>query len=181
MVVLIVAGIILLSAGQKRKNKPLMLSAGLAILLTGGVFLLAKSVTTDREQLIAETRALVMATAPLDGPKLDQLIDPAAIVTGPSGAVWVDAGQILPRLKRVLRQYPVQVQKIRMVDAAADENGWAKSTVTIRTETNASGDGVNTSWLLHWRRDEAAPGGWRVVDIRWMMFNGMATPQGVMP
>lgn len=179
MVVFTVTGLILLSAGQKRHNKGLMLGAAGALVLAVGAYLLASSVTTDREQLKQETRDLVAATAPLDNAALNRLLAPNVTVTGPTGDVWVKAGQVLPRVQHVLQSNPLNSQSIRSLDAAAHDNGWGESAVTVHTDING-GNSLNTGWLLTW---EKAPGEgtWRVVDIRWMRFNGVETPRAMLP
>ncbi len=180
MVVCGVVAVMLFSAGQRRQNKGLMIGASGALVLAAGVYLLATAVTTDREHLKQHTRDLVAATAPLNEAELDRLIDPTAVVTGPDGQVWVKAGDVLPRARSVLTRVSLLSQDIRLLDAVGHDNGWGESTVTIQTQAS-SGNAVNTGWLLSWRKDDGADGAWRVIDIRWMRFNGVKTPMGVMP
>lgn len=179
MVVCAVVGLILFSSGQKRHQKGLMLGGGAAILAAAGVYLLASAVTTDREQLMQNTRDLVAATVPLDDAALSRMLDPGVVVTGPNGGIWVKAGDVLPRVHRVLNRYPLQSQSVRMLDAAVHENGWGESAVTVHTEA-AGSNSVNTGWLLSWEKT-LGDDTWRVVDIRWMRFNGLETPSSMLP
>lgn len=201
MVVCVVMAAMLFSAGGRRKNKGVQAGGLGALALAVGVFLLAKGVTTGREQLILDTQALVAATAPLDNAALDRLLDPSAVVAGPDTAVWVNAAQLRSKLDQVARRFDVGDQQVRTVDAFARDAMWGESVVTVRTDAGGAGP-VNTGWRLTWRRDPAAEdnagvnaggnaggnsgggsggGGWRVVEIRWMRFNGLEVQQGMMP
>lgn len=178
MVVCVVVAAMLFSAGQRRKNKRIQAGGLVALVLAVGVFMLAKGVTTDREQLIMNTEALVAATAPLDNAMLDRLLDPSAVVTVPDTAVWLNATQLRPRLTRVAQQFSAGDQQVRTVDAFARDDTWGESAVTVRTDPGGAGP-INTGWRLTWRRDPG--GGWRVVEIRWMRFNGLEVQQGMLP
>lgn len=185
MVVCVVAAAMLFSAGRRRKNKAVQAGGLVALALAVGVYLLAKGVTTDREQLILDTEALVAATAPLDNAALDRLLDPSAVVTGPDTAIWLNAVQLRPRLNQAAQRFGIGDQQVRMVDAIARDDTWGESVVTVRTDPGGAGP-VNTGWRLIWRRDPVAGGnsgggGWRVVEIRWMRFNGLEVQQGMMP
>jgi hypothetical protein len=199
----LVAGV-LLRVGRQRRGKLFALLAAVALALAVGVFVLARAVTTDRERLIEDTRALVDATAPLDLAALDRLIDPAATVSGPDGTAWLSAGRVRARLQQAVGRFGVNSQRVRDVQAVAHDTGWGESTVTVRTEmTSAGGAPVNTGWRLTWRQDAVSGGdtggrsggdiggdaggdsggggGWRVVDIRWMRFNGREVDRGMLP
>lgn len=190
MVVCVVAAAMLFSAGRRRKNKGVQAGGLAALVLAAGVYLLARGVTTAREQLIVNTGALVAATAPLDNAALDRLLDPSAVVSGPSGAVWVNAVQLRPKLNQVAQRFDIGDQQVRAVDAFARDDTWGESVVTVRTDPGGAG-AVNTGWRLTWRRDPStgdtsgvggvSGGGWRVVEIRWMRFNGLEVQQGMMP
>lgn len=185
MAVCVVAAVFLFTAGNRRHHKGLMAGSGIALVLTAGVYLLAWKVTTAHEQLIADTKALVAATAPLDQTTLDRLLDPNVVVTGPGGSVWVPAGQLMPHLQLALTRYPVNSQRIRTIQAEVRDNGWGMSAVIVHTEISGEGLGsVNTEWVLFWRHEPdttTGPGRWRVVDIRWLKFNGVEVQQGLIP
>lgn len=197
---LIVAGV-LFTVGRQRRSKPWVVLAAVALALAVGVYALARAVTTDRERLILDTRGLIAATAPLNHAELDRLIDPAATVSGPDGTVWLGAGQVRARLKQVVSRFGVNSQRVRGVQAVVHDTGWGESTVTVRTVMNsAGGTPVNTGWRLTWRKDAITGrdtadtggksggggggdtgGGWRVVDIRWIRFNGREVNRGMLP
>lgn len=193
MVVCVVAAAMLFSAGRRRKSRGIQAGGLAALALAVSVFMLAKGVTTARERLILDTEALVAATAPLDNAALDRLLDPSAVVTGPDTAVWLNAVQLRPRLNQVAQRFGIGDQQVRTVEAFARDETWGESAVTVRTEAGGAGP-VNTGWRLTWRRDDAGDdsgggsgdgsgggGGWRVVEIRWMRFNGLEVQQGMMP
>jgi hypothetical protein len=176
-----VLALILLSSGLRRRIVGLKIAGGVAAATVIGIFTLAGAVTTDREQLLDDTRALVAATDPADWPALQRLIDPDAVLTGPDGAVWLRPGQVMPRLRRALGRININSQDVRTLQAMAHDGGRGESAVTVRTDVAGSGTGpINTGWRMTWQWDDAG-GGWRVVDIRWMRFNGLPTPRGVMP
>lgn len=180
MAVCLIAAGLLLMAGRRRRSKGLAMLSVVALALAGGVFGLARAVTTDREQLIEDTRALVDATLPLDPAALDRLLDPAVTVSGPDGTVWLAAGQIRPRLRTALRRVSLNGQRARSVQAVTHDTGWGESTVSVRTELSG-GAPIHTGWRLSWHRGKETGGAWRVVDIRWLRFQGQAVQRGMMP
>ncbi len=180
MIVCLVAALILFMSGQRRQKTGLLIAGFVAVAIAGGVYLLSNLVTTDREQLMTNTRNLVQATAPLDSAVLNRLVDLNAVVTGPNGGVWVNAGDVLPRLNSVANRRAIASQSIRYLDAIAHEGNWGESVVTVHTEAGTGSGQVNTGWRLRWERN-GDDGAWRVVDIRWMRFNGVETPQSILP
>jgi len=200
MGVLLIAAFVMALASRRKRSKAVALCALATLGLSAGVFVLAKAVVTDREQLIQNTHALIGATAPLDPVELDRLIDPQATVSGPDGTVWLNYDQIRPRLDRVVRRFGVQSQRIREAQGLSHDGVWGESTVIVRTQASGSGGmPVNTGWLLTWHKDQApgtdsignpggnsggnsgGGGGWRVVDIRWLRLNGQEVIKGMMP
>ncbi len=180
MAVCAVACGVLLFLWQQRRKKIMGLLALAPVLIAGGVWFLAGAVTTGREQLIGDTRDLVAATAPLDSAALDRLIDPAATVSGPDGSVWLASGQLRSRLNSVLNRVTLNSQRTRDIQAIAHDTGWGESTVTVRSDFS-SGPAVNTGWHLTWQRGSVTNDAWRVVDIRWLLFQGQEVPRGMMP
>jgi len=175
-----IACVVLLLIWRQRRQKLLGLLSLIPVLIAAGVWFLAGTVTTDREQLIQDTRDLVAATAPLDPAALDRLIDPAATVSGPDGTVWLASGQLRPRLHSALDRVSLNSQRTRGIQAIAHDTGWGESTVTVRTD-HAGGSPVNTGWRLTWQRVPGEEGSWRVVDIRWLRFQGLEVQRGMMP
>jgi len=180
MVVGAVASLVLLFLWRQRRKNSLGLLSLVPILFAVGVWFLAGAVTTDREQLIQDTRDLVAATSPLDSAALDRLIDPAATVSGPDSSVWLASGQLRPRLNTVLNRVTLNSQRTRGIQAIAHDTGWGESTVTVRSDISG-GSPVNTGWLLTWHRGEGPNDTWRVVDIRWLRFQGLEVQRGMMP
>lgn len=182
LTVCVIAALVLVIVGRQRRSKRLAALSVVALALAVGVWGLARAVTTDREQLIRDTHDLVAATAPLDQAALDRLLDPSVTVSGSDGTVWLGAGLVTPRLSKVVSRFDVNSQRVRSVQAVAHDTGWGESTVTVRTEfSSAGGTPINTGWHLSWRRGPETHGAWRVVDIRWMRFQGQEVQRGMMP
>ncbi len=178
--VLVILSGVFSALSRKRRSKLLGVLAAVGLIAACGVYALAWAVTTDRELLIEQTHRLVAATAPLDQAMLDSLIDPTAIVSGPDGGRWLGYDQINPRLRGAVKRFGIDSQRVRQVKAHAQDTGWGESTLTVRTIANGSGIGpVNTGWRLTWRRGQ--DGIWRVVDIRWVLFNGQTVSRGLLP
>ncbi len=180
MAVCVVACLVLLFLWQQRRKKALGLFAMVPILIAAGVWFLAGAVTTGREQLIRDTQSLVAATAPLDAAALDKLIDPSATVSGPDGSVWLASGQLRTRLKSALSRVSLNSQRTRNIQAIAHDTGWGESTVIVRSDISG-GSPVNTGWRLTWQRTPGEDDAWRVVDIRWLRFQGLEVQRGMMP
>ncbi len=183
MAVCLIVFVVLLLAWRRRRKNVLALLSLIPLALAVGVWALARAVITDREQLIQDTQDLVAATAPLDAAALDRLIDPLATVTGPDGSVWLAAGQLRPRLRSVLNRVSLNSQRTRSVQAIAHDTGWGESTVTVRSDFSGGAPGApfNTGWRLSWHRGPDTHGTWRVVDIRWLRFQGLEVQRGMMP
>jgi hypothetical protein len=180
--VCVIASIVLIAVGRQRRSKRLAGVSVATLALAVGIWALANAVTTDREQLIQDTQDLVAATGPLDGAALDRLIDPNVTVSGPDGTVWLGSGLVTPRLHRVVSRFGVNGQRTRNVQAIAHDTGWGESTVTVRTDLSSTGGApINTGWRLTWHRGPETDGGWRVVDIRWMRFQGREVQRGMIP
>ena len=178
--VCLVLAVGLLLAWRNRRKKVLSLLALIPLALALGVWLLAGAVTTDREQLIQDTIDLVSATAPLDKGALDRLIDPAATVSGPDGSIWLASGQLKPRLQSTLNRVTIDAQRTRSIQAIAHDTGWGESTVVVRSEVSGTSP-INTGWRLSWARGQSESDTWRVVDIRWLRFQGLEVQKGMMP
>ena len=76
MIVCLVAALILFMSGQRRQKTGLLIAGLVVVAIAGGVYALSQMVTTDREQIMINTRSLVDATAPLDANTLNRLVDP---------------------------------------------------------------------------------------------------------
>ena len=175
----VACGVLLFIWTQRRRRKFGLFSL-VPILIAVGVWFLAGSVTTEREQLIQDTRDLIAATAPLDWAVLDRLMDPSVTVSGPDGSIWLASGQLRPRLDSALSRVNVNSQRPRGIQAIAHDTGWGESTVTVRTDP-AGSNPINTGWRLTWHRGPGDDDAWRVVDIRWLRFQGLEVQRGMMP
>jgi hypothetical protein len=170
VVALSIAGGLVLAIGWQRRQRRRSV-VGLALLGLGAlVWLVAALVDTDREKLVADTRRLLQATAPLDEPRLWDLLDPAAVVTGPAGECWYHADQILPELRGALRRFDVAGHRIDQIVAQTPRRG--EGTTHFRLSTALAAEQhpvpIHSAWRLSWRR--AADGRWLVTEIRWLEF-----------
>lgn len=170
---------IVLGFVARQRNRPrLLVGAGIALVLAGGVWVLATAVTTDRDRVMQHTRDLVFATAPLDTDVLDTLIDPNATLRGPDGSIWLEHDPFRLALALAVRQWGVETQAVRKMQAGVDDRGNAATRFEART-TFSQGTGlpVRTVWQLQWRQDPA--GNWRVIDIQWLEFQDREPSEGM--
>ncbi|MEX1016060.1 MAG: hypothetical protein WDZ31_04870 [Phycisphaeraceae bacterium] len=176
LVVALLVGAILLRYVARQRNQPVVghVALGLA-LVAGGVFALAWSVTTDRQQIERHTRDLVQATVtPADFDVIDRLLSPDVVLVGPDGDVWLEAGPLRRQLETVVDRYGIDDQIIRDfgVETTGDHTG--RSAIDLRTYS--PGMVAPSVWTLHWRRTgDDTP--WRVVRIQWNEFMGNDPPR----
>lgn len=153
--------------GEPRYNY----AAAIALMLAGVVFGLSSLVTTPREQLMKQTRALVAATeSGGDLATLRRMIDPDVTFTGPHGDLWWQSPQVHHELEQILRRYTVADQRVIRLDAELRASTWGVSMFDVRTQFEADG-GLphHTRWALRWEKSQQDDQ-WRVVDIRWMTY-----------
>jgi hypothetical protein len=159
----------------RRQRIKLRVAAVVALGLAAGLAALAWAVTTDREQVAAQTEALVAATDPVDRGRLDKLIQPDAPVTieaGPTLMVYRLMGPALDRLE-------VASQSTRQLDAGVAKAQEAVSEVKLLTRLNrpVAPQPVPSTWRFHWTADDQ--GAWRVSKIVLVEVNGQSVPDAV--
>lgn len=170
---------VVLAVVARQRNRPrLLIGAGIALVLAGGVWGLAAAVTTDRERVMKNTGQLLEATAPLDVNTLNSLIDPNATLRGPDGTVWLEHDSFRLALALAVKRWGVKSQALRGLQAGTDERGNAVTRFEARTTfTQGTGLPVRTTWQLQWRQD--AEGNWRVIDIQWLEFQDREPSDGM--
>ncbi len=178
MLTLAGVGVVLWVIGGQRASRRLRWASLGLIASSGGVYVLATVVQTDRERLITATQSLVEATAPLDASTIRSRLGPHATLSGPDGDPWLPAGELLDELESALRRYEVEEHRIASVGAEAGDRV-GRSVLDLRTTMEDSvyaGLPVRTVWVLTWTREP--DGRWRVSDLRWMQVNGQRPNAG---
>lgn len=162
------------SSGRPRLN----LAAGMMLLLAVGVWGLATTVTTQREEVAAAMRGLLRATVEADATAIHSAVDPGATVLGPDGRSMVGAGSLAAELAEALRRHPIshhRVQDLVVRPVTADR---AQVRLDLRTTFRKTGYPNATLWLITWRRAETGSP-WQVVEIQWLQWQGQRPPGAV--
>ncbi len=182
-------GLVLIIAALRRGSR-LMGFIGLDVLgLAVVVVILAATVNSTREQLIARTRALAHAAAPqLDTAALDQMFAPSvAFYVGRADKVHENVREVLDLADRAHRRYRFEEMTIQSVDARRTGNDTAESFLSVNTALARQGDSVmamfgegafQTGWLFHWVQQD---GQWKVNRITWMQFRGQEPAASLLP
>ncbi len=171
VIALLAMAVVLRVMASRKRDGRLNYAALGALALAAGVFVLAHLVVTDREAIIARTEALVAATAPLDAATLGDVLARGAIVTGPHGQPFLDAGQINAELERTLQRFPIESHAVRGLAAQSTSGTRGQSIVGLSTQARTDyGLPVRTEWGLFWQKE--SDGAWRVIEIRWLAFQG---------
>lgn len=157
---------------RRGRGGPALLAGAGAAVLGLGIWVLAAAVTTLRERLAEQTRALVAATATGDSATVRALLLESASlgVLGTRGNF--DKARIL-RLVETDLQGPWRVVSHRVVSTQATLDGPSagRTRVRVRVEPEATRVPVGSWWLLEWRMDAA--GEWRVSSIRCEQIDGV--------
>lgn len=177
--VLLIAGFALFWHGARIDDKRFRRAALGAVILAAIVCLTAFLVTTPRQALRDQAGDLVHATAPFDGTRFGNLIDPDAGVIGPDGSIWLQGGSAISlALQRAIERYGVikHFVRVRGVDVDGPRG---RSHVVVRTflAGEYSGRPVRTEWLMTWTR--TTDGQWRMATIQWLDLNGQEPPKGI--
>ena len=155
----------------RRHERPkLRLVSAAAVLAALGIFLASTFITTDRQRVLENTRALVAATEQnLDMPTVRRLLAPNATLSGPDGNTWLRLPDLLDELERAHRRYTVSSHNLSQLDAEVGPAGHARSAFRLRTELGVEpGASFPTRWRLTWSK--TADDQWQVTDIQWTEF-----------
>ncbi len=171
---------------MRRGSRPLLVGALVSgPLLAGGLWFLAASVTTPREQVIRLTRDLVAATSPLDEAVLDRLLAPQAVLVGPGGGAWLTRTEFDPIIRHVLARYQIVNSHPRILAAEVVNPRGARVLIDVGTRLGSQDYGerpIQTRWLIEWLRGNdnvSDPAhAWRAVRIQWLEH---PAPNGVQP
>ena len=153
------------------KNRAALGAAGGLVVLAAGVYILASSVQTTREQLIVRTRTLVDRVIKVDvagiEPMLDETFTVRARPIGRQKALDLIASNLGGK-------YAVKDYQINQALAAVDGPNVARTQVHVRaTPVDSPYPGpLGSWWLLHWQKDER-DGQWRVVELEAQQIDGV--------
>lgn len=161
----------------RRGGLGLRVAAWAAAIAAGGVYGVASSIVTEREQLLDQTRQVVAATqSPIDvAAVLERWLGEDAALVGPGGEKWLDRSQIEQTLAGLERRRQIERHDIRGLDAGIVRAGQGRSHVELSTRLvggpRAYGP-LHSVWELEWIRDEDEQRTWRLRDVRWVSFRG---------
>lgn len=162
--------------GDRRLGRGAMVAAGIGIL----IFLLAWFVETTREHLMDRTRFAVQATAPLNMTAIRSVMSPQVELVGPSGATWISNGRLLDYVETAVGRMPIEEHDVLAINAREDAPGEATSGIKVRTRAAAFGGlPVQTHWEFRWEKDAA--GRWRIVQVRFVEFQGRQPARNMLP
>ena len=180
---LVVVGALLRSVGRRRGHARTVMASWLAYALAVGCVGLAAAVNTDREQIEAQTKAmLVSAESAGSGgatnaraQRFDAFFTPRVGVEGPGGSVWeiTDAAGLTQKLQ----QRRVRGTALRRFEITAPPAGSDRATTQMRVSSRV-GEGypAPTTWELGWTR---TPQGWRIDRLRWLELRDHAPSPGL--
>lgn len=143
-----------------RKGRP-WASLGLGA-ACAGLFVVEAAVTTTRERLDRQARALVDRVAAADEEGVAGLL--AADARFSRGGSEIDRGAILRAIREDMRgRYLVREHSIRELASSVDGRNVARTRLGVRVTPDVLRVPVGTWWTLDWRLE---PGGeWRVRGI----------------
>jgi hypothetical protein len=168
-------GLLLLLVGNQRRNKRVLITGAVCVVLAGGVYLLSRIVTTGREAMTARSRTLVESTQPPDLAGFRGHFAPTATLVRADGSHLMDAPMIVATVERILQQYRVSDHEIQKLDAEDFGNGRGETDLVVRTR--ASDIPVWNRFAITWTRN--ADGQWVVSKIRWVELNNQEPPSRV--
>ena len=169
---LVAAAVLMAAVAQRRRDRRWLGAAIGALVLAPGAYVLATMVNTDRERLVARSRALVGATvSPVDFEHVATFLDADVTLTGPHGAHWLDADAIDRTLRRAEQRWGIEAQSIADLKAATTGRRQGRTALSLRTTLGGRLDygPIRSGWVLQWRQD--ADGTWRVQRIACMQIN----------
>jgi hypothetical protein len=178
---LLLTGILIVAAvgaffflNSQGKVKRAAIVGGIGLLIAGAVQVLAFSVETAREKIIAATTPLVDATAAADTARLDPMLHDSVKLTNdrgltagggelPTGGTW-DKAQILSQVRSQLGdKWRLKEATVLDVQGVIDLPGQGRTQVRVRATLDAWSVPFTSVWRIEWREDSR--GGWQVTGI----------------
>ncbi len=180
VIALAVVTLIIVVFAQRRNSPRLLMVGGGVSIAALAIVLLARFVTTQREELNERTRQLVAATSPLDPARLDRVLHPNAQLLGPTGQPWMQGEQIRQRLVVLAAAYPIKSQQVRSTATEVRNPSQAITALDVRTTLSHEVETTEpTTWLLTWERQ--ADGDWLVTSVQWVSWRGQSPAEALLP
>lgn len=173
----LIAVIAFASRNQRRRG---VLVAVVLVALAGGVYLLATLVTTEREELLERTEALIGATANVDRAAMGGLLteDASLRTTGALERVLASIDgrdSIISRASQSLEgRYRVNTWEILDRQATTDGPNVGRTLVRVGVDVDGFSRTHYSWWRLHWER--GPDGQWRCFELEplWILGGGSA-------
>ncbi len=154
-----------------------LVAVGVAVVLGAAMVMLSQAVTTDRERVIAQTRAFVAAVADADASVLDRVLAPDArlFVTG-TGSGW-RKGAIIDWVETNLGPgsvYEIESHSVREIQAEIGPSGRTARTRTRVTVTPVDSSPVGFICMLTWQQTDAESDAdaWSLIEIEPLWLQG---------
>ena len=174
----VMASILTLLAYPKRQQYLLITAIGLVVLaITTGM--ISMLVVTDREQIIARTRAFVAATSPVDSTSLEDLMSATIELHGSQNQLWQRGrAPILHHLNAVTAKFNISRQTLQDLHAQVESKRTGLSAIQLHTKVEVGGfiRTITTTWILQWQLGD--DNCWRMMSIRWRDMDGHEPRQG---
>jgi hypothetical protein len=152
---LVIAGIVLLIAGNNRLDKRLMRSGLIGLLLGVIVATVSFMLESPRETVIRQTRSLVAAVENRDWKTMENLMQPDV-----SLADFKTRQAVLDAAKRYTERYRLKSVRITSIEAV---NADPDISVILQAAADVlEGWSPPTNWKLDWERTDH---GWRLASI----------------
>jgi len=169
-------GILLMFALRTRgQHKQGLIALGIAVLISGAMWITSMVVTTDREQISIHATRLVNAVAVGDEPVMRSLLgESVRAQTRFAAAQGVDkvASLAVSRVPRLVDEY--SITEIR-ADLPGSQIG--RTMVKLRVQGN-SVPGGSSWWMIHWQRPDDDSDAWTAFYIEPLWIQGIKNPGG---
>lgn len=176
---LVLAGTIAFSILNRRgKVTPALASIVAAVALSAGVWLAARSVTTDRERVRDLTVALVNAAAKVDESTLASMFASDLTLYLTVGAITSDSSMDRAATLQQVRRSLGGLYKLKDWRITSNEitssGGQASARLSVSVTTEAYAIPHRSTWRVDWRREP--DGTWRVFAIELLEMPGLSAP-----
>ena len=178
VITLVITGAVLRTVGRRNNRPKAVIASWVAYVLAVALVGLAHAVNTDREQIVEQTKAmLVSAESAGSGGATNararpfgDFFAPAVVVEGPDGSPWetTDAAGLTDKL----RQHRVRGTSLRSVEVTPTPGQADRATTQMRVSSRV-GEGypAPTTWEVGWTR---TANGWRIDRLRWLLLRDQA-------
>jgi hypothetical protein len=166
-----VIGALGLNLREKRKAAAGMVLG--CVVAAGGVWGIAASVTTTREELIAHARELINATAAGDAARVQEMLTTDAVLYLPHFSGPERMERIVSRVGSDLARggsYEVREHRIRELQAVADAPQRGRVQVKVIVTLQSTGYPIPSWWRLDLERGSG--GEWRTSGISMLSIGG---------